>query len=61
MADQVTLDRPASLQLGARLRDEGHLTLMLTALPTNTGGLSGYCNRLQVADLAQGHGTSTRS
>lgn len=45
------LYRPASLQLGARLRDEGHLTLMLAALPTNTGGLSEYCNRLQVTGL----------
>jgi hypothetical protein len=24
---------------------------MLDALPTNTGGLSGYCNRLQVTGL----------
>jgi hypothetical protein len=51
VADTVTLNRPASLQLGARLRDEGHLTLMLDALPTNTGRLSEYCNRLQVTGL----------
>jgi len=51
VADAVTLDRPASLQLGARLRDEGHLALMVYALPTNTGRLSEYCNRLQVTGL----------
>lgn len=51
MTDAVMLDRPASLQLGARLRDEGHLALMLDALPTDTGRLSEYCNRLQVTGL----------
>lgn len=45
------LDRPASLQLGARLRDEGHLALLLDALPISTGELSEYCNRLQVTGL----------
>ena len=36
-------------ELGARLRDSGQLTVMLDELPTNTGELSEYCNRLQVS------------
>lgn len=45
------LDRPASLQLGARLRDSGQLHAMLDELPISTGELSEYCNRLQVTGL----------
>lgn len=45
------LDRPASLRLGARLRDDGQLQAMVNGLPTNTGSLSEYCNRLQVTGL----------
>jgi hypothetical protein len=38
-------------ELGARLRDSGQLMVMLDELPTNTGELSEYCNRLQVGGL----------